>query len=685
MASRKAPARRKIESGGRRTRQAPPRRRKAPEPLGKRLSAAVRGGWRITLTHLLFLLGPFLNLLMVETLNERNPFTNLNYTEWWMNLVLYAIVYLAFWLLLGRRRSSAGAASVFFFLWGLANHYVLQFKGVILFPHDVEGALTAANVAKNYDFTPDNFVWGALGILAAYLLLLWLVALPQEKREYLRPWPVNLLLAAAAAGYCYAFFFSPWLLDAGIKTQQWNTQCNGWVLNFSIALRYGRVEKPQGYSQALANSVAEQHSGHESAITLLRDPYISTPYDPLTQDIGSSVPEPVLQVVNDPNGVQPTNILCIMDESFGDLSIFEHMNTDTDVIPFYHSLKENTIKGWMYSPVTGGGTATVEYDFVTSNSVSFLPLGTVAYQLYVKPNMPSLLSWARGNGFHTTAFHPYKASGWNRVEVYEDFGADDQLYDKDVKEPEYVRGYISDRCDFRVLEDITGAAEGDRQFVFNVTMQNHGGYKQGWKNLPSDVQLAGSLEGCSEYATQYIALMQETDRALEELLHYYEQQAEPTLIVFFGDHQGNLSDWFYEKIYGKKLSERDITQVERQFAVPFFIWANYELPEAQDVMISANYLGALLAQVSNYTPTPYYNYLCQLYSELPVINRTGFITADGTVVESREELSQELQQKLREYQTLCYYNLFHRSRALDESFFLPPAAPAEPPEGSEGS
>ena len=666
--------RRKLNTPARRGRQAPPRRRAKPAPLYRCIGGAIAAWWRPVLTHLLFLLGPFVNLLMVETLNERNPFTNLDFREWWMNLVLYCIVWFFFWLILGRRRRSAAAASVFFFLWGLANHYVLQFKGVILFPHDVEGFVTAANVANNYDFTPDNFVWGALGILLAYLLLLKFVAIPQEKREYLRPWPINLVPAVLAVGYCYAFFVSPWLLDAGIKTQQWNTQCNGWVLNFSIALRYGQVEKPENYSLNAVKSLAEQHADHESSFTLYSDSAVSTPYDPLTQDSEGDLPEEVLTVSNNPEKVQPTNILCIMNESFGDLSIFEHMETDVDVLPFYHGLRENTIKGWLYDPVTGGGTATTEYEFLTGNSVSFLPLGTVAYQLYVKAHMPSLFSWAKGNGFHTTAFHPYKASGWNRVEVYNDFGADDQLFQEDVKDPEYVRGYISDKSDFRVLEDITSAEEGDRQFIFNVTMQNHGGYKQGWKNLPSSVQLSGALKGCSEYATQYIALMQETDRAIEELISYYEKQEEPTLIVFFGDHQGSLSDWFYEKLYGKKMDERDIAEVERQFAVPFFIWANYRIPEAQDVMLSTNYLSALLAQVSNYPTTPYYNYLSQLYRDLPVVNRTGYILPDGSVYKTREELSEDVQAKLKEYQTLCYYNLFHRDSALDDAFFLPERA-----------
>lgn len=648
-------------------------RRKAPTPsLRTRAKTLVKTHWRGALSRVVFLLGPFINLLMVETLNERNPFDNLNFKEWWMNLVLYAIVWTALWLLLGRRRRTAAVASLFFFLAGLANHYVLKFKGLILFPHDVAGFATAANVAENYNFTPDNFVWGALAILIAYLLLLKFAAQPQKKRSMLRPWPLNLLLAAAVAGYCYAFFFSPWLLDAGIKTQQWNTQCNGWVLNFSIALRYGQVEKPEGYSLATVKKLAEEHSEALATMTLLDDPHTGTPYDPLTQDPEGAAVEEALQVVNDPTGVQPTNILCIMDESFGDLSILEHMSTDVDVMPFYHGLRENTIKGWMYAPVTGGGTATTEYEFLTGNSVSFLPMGTVAYQLYVKPQMPSLISWAKGNGFHTTTFHPYKASGWNRVEVYNDFGTDDQLYQEDVKNPEYVRGYISDRCDFRVLEDITGAQEGDKQFIFNVTMQNHGGYKQGWKNLSSSVQLSGALEGCSDYATQYIALMRETDNAIEELLSYYSNVDEPTLILFFGDHQGSLSDWFYKKLYGKELEERTIGEVETQYAVPFFLWANYDIDDAQDVMISTNYLGTLLAQVSNYPTTRYQNYLAELYESIPVMNRVGYITADGTVFKEKTELSQALQDKLRVYQTFCYYNLFHqRDKELDQSFFLP--------------
>ncbi|MCD8334041.1 MAG: LTA synthase family protein [Clostridiales bacterium] len=644
---------------------------KAPSNRGKRLLAQVRRLWRPVLGRVVFCLGPFVDLIIVEILNEKNPFVNLNLKEWNMNLALYLVIWVALWLATGRLRRTARAATGLLFAAGLVNHYVLEFKGRVLFPNDIVGWRTAANVVGSYDLSPDVYIWGAIGVLVLYLLLVALLVPKQEKRRYFHIKWVNVLIGAAAAAYVYAFFFSSWLPSAGIKTQQWKTQSNGWVLNFSIALRYSRVEKPDDYSLEAVEELTDSLSDQDSSMTLLDDPYTGTAYEPDTVDEEGAAVTETLTVTNDESGTQPLNIICIMDESFADLSIFDLLTTDSDAVPFYHSLTENTIKGWMYSAVTGGGTASVEYEFLTGNSIAFLPLGTVAYQLYVKDDMPSLISWANALGFETTTFHPYESSGWNRVDVYNKFGTDNQLYNTDVTDPSYVRGYISDSCDFEVLESITGAEEGDKQFIFNVTMQNHGGYKQSWYNLSRDVLLTGSLSGVSDYAEQYLALMRETDRALEELIEYYSSVDEPTLIVFFGDHQGQLSDWFYEKLYGKDLDDRTIAEVEQQYVVPFFIWANYDIDEAQDVMISTNYLGALLAQVSNYPTTGYMDFLSNLYEELPVVGRVGYITADGTVVEEAEDLPEETQELLAQYEMLSYYNLFQRDEDIDNSFFLP--------------
>src|SRR5699024_4505619 len=96
--------------------------------------------------------------------------------------------------------------------------------------------------------------------------------------------------------------------------------------------------------------------------------------------------------------------------------------------------------------------------------------------------MPSLAALAGSQGYETTAFHPYDRSGWNRVLAYDYLDFDHQLYQEDVEEPYYIRRYISDHSDYEMLYRTTEEQEG-RTFLFNVTMQNHSGYAQGWNNL----------------------------------------------------------------------------------------------------------------------------------------------------------------------------------------------------------
>ena len=91
----------------------------------------------------------------------------------------------------------------------------------------------------------------------------------------------------------------------------------------------------------------------------------------------------------------------------------------------------------------------------------------------------------------------------------------------------------------------------------------------------------------------------------------------------------------------------------RSYAVPFFIWANYDIEERQDVVLSPNYLGVLTAQMAGLPLTGYMAFLSELYETLPVITPVGFLTADGQAL-TRKELNEEQQARLREYEILNY-------------------------------
>jgi phosphoglycerol transferase MdoB-like AlkP superfamily enzyme len=465
-------------------------------------------------------------------------------------------------------------------------------------------------------------------LLVSYLFLVWM-CVPQRKRAKL-PLVGALALWAAIGGYSFAFFCTGMLPALDIYTQQWVTQRNGFLLNFTVALRYSSVDKPKDYS--------------EEAVLALMEEY---PW-----------------VAGDETVTRPTNIIAIMNESFGDFSIFENFEASEDPLPFLHSLEENTIKGWMYSPVTGGGTASVEFEYLTGFSLLFQPPHTVAYQLYMEEGMPSLAALAGAQGYETTAFHPYKSSGWNRVLAYQALSFDHQMYEEDVENGWYIRHYVSDLSDYENLFQVTQQEE--TTFLFNVTMQNHSGYSQGWNNLERTIQLPEALKQADPAAEQYFALARASDQALEELIAYYSASNEPTLVVFFGDHQPPLKNAFYEALYGKPLSERTTEEVMQQYAVPFFIWANYDIEERQDVIISPNYLGVLTAQVAGLPLTGFMNFLAQMYEALPAITPVGIITEDGAYLK-REELDQEGQEWLRKYELLNYCgmeDLFDAARPM---------------------
>lgn len=578
-------------------------------------------------SRLVFLLGPWVCLWMVEILNENDVFQDLAPWQVLMNMIFYYCIFIALRLILGRNRRSAAAAACFCFLFGLVNHYVLRFRGRILFPADITGWRTAANVAGGFDYSADIHITQAAILLTAYLALVFFCT-PQKKRAKI-PVLGGVALWGTMICYCYAFFCTGMLPALDIYTQQWVTQRNGFLLNFSIALRYSSVDKPEGYSKDTVLELMEQYPG--------------IPADP---------------------DKKPVNIVVVMNESFGDLTIFDGLNPSEDPTPFLHSLEENTIKGWMYSSVTGGGTATIEFEYLTGFTSLFQPPHTVAYQLYVEEGMPSLAALAGSQGYATTAFHPYKSSGWNRVLAYQYLDFDRQMYEEDVPNPYLIRSYISDKSDYEMIYRST--EEEDSSFFFNVTMQNHSGYAQGWYNLPRHIQLPNNLKAADRTAEQFLDLMKESDLALEELITYYSQCEEPTLVAFFGDHQPPLTNAFYEELYGKKLSERTTQEVLQQYAVPFFLWANYDIEERQDVVISPNFLGVLTAQTAGLPLTGYMEFLSELYEVMPAITPVGFVTADGQFLK-KSELNQEQQDWLWKYEVLNYcgmVDLFDEARPM---------------------
>ena len=427
------------------------------------------------------------------------------------------------------------------------------------------------------------------------------------------------------------------LKENGIEVNLFNQKKgylkNGYILSFILNVQYTLVSQPDGYSPQAVDKIANNYEVTTGKNKTLK---------------------------------QKPNVVVIMNETFSDLNVVNNIKTNKEVMPFINSLKENTIKGHMLVSVFGGGTSNSEYEFLTGNSVSTLPLNGNAYTQFIKHKVPSLASQLKQEGYDTMAFHPYKAHGWNRDTVYPLLGFD-QFLDETCMNPngEKFRGWYSDSEDYNKIIDIFNKKKaGQPLFLFNVTIQNHGGYLIADKNFKEEIKIKD--EKATDTANRYLSLIHESDRAFEKIVNYFKNQKEPTIVVMFGDHQPKLPDSFYELLYGKSLNSLSLKELQKKYTVPFIIWANYDIDEASDVEnVSANYLSSMMLEQTNLKLSRYNEYLLNLRKTIPALNANGYVDKDGKDHEFSE--NNKYTELINQYQYLQYNSLMdtkHVSNAL---------------------
>lgn len=162
------------------------------------------------------------------------------------------------------------------------------------------------------------------------------------------------------------------------------------------------------------------------------------------------------------------------------------------------------------------------------------------YVLYDLEGVDNLASYFRGLGYGTHAIHPAEAANWRRDRIYEQLGFDDFDDITTMEDADTFRDLVTDRATYeRVLEKID---EGDGpQFVFDVTIQNHGGYDTGLVP-PADAVHLESDEVESPEVDEFLAAIKRSDEDLRWLIEELNARDEPTIVVFFGDHQPGFAD-----------------------------------------------------------------------------------------------------------------------------------------------
>lgn len=518
--------------------------------------------------------------------------------------------------------------------WYIANYFVIQFRSKPIMPADLKATGTAAEVMGGYNFTPTwQMVLGVAVVIfyGVVLVLAWKKDRPAEKptlRKQLLRRGVSIATAVL-------------LMVIGINTNTYKSLSSfawdavlmksfheeGMVLTFLKSAYNTRIKMPEGYSREIVDSYLEEYKAKAR--------------------------------IKDEDAIRPTNIIMIMNEAFSDLRTVG-MNPTIDVMPYIDSLEDNTIDGSLYVGVIGGGTCNTEFEALTGNSLAFLSPGAYPYTENVTEPLFSLAKYFKSLGYSADAFHPNNAKNWNRNMAYPNMGFDAfhsiddfEAFGEVVK----LHDLPADINDYLYIEAVDEENKDHPRFLFDVTMQNHAGYER-WLDVEKADTVAENGDDLYVDTQIYLSLIKASDDEISQLVETYRDSDEPTMIIFFGDHQPSLPNIAYDEVYTDLRSQLDI------YKSKFFIWTNYDSLEMHNMGISANYLPWLILDQGNFQLPPYMQMLQELYEHYPIITSQGVMDIEGNIYTGVAEVMDD--PLIQKYQYIQYANLFDE---IDPAWF----------------
>lgn len=519
-------------------------------------------------------------------------------------LVLWLVLFCLLWGLLGRPGLAGGVCVTISGLLALLNLALLQFRGTALQWQDIGSWRAALNVAGGYRLAMSP------KIVVLAVLWLWTLAALHWAGGLCAGAPRSagfraaLGLGAAAAGVL--LWISPLIPASGVTSSYISTQ-NAFVANLFLQSRDLPLKKPKNYEAQL------QQLGQYSS------------------DAGTKVAE-------------TPDIVVIMNESFADLRCYG-AQIAPEIYRDWDEILARSAHGTAYSSVFGGNTPNAEYEFLTGDSLLFYTGTPIPYETAIRQDVPALPGLLAQLGSGTVAMHPNEGIVWSREQVYPKLGFGRLVFLADYENTEMLRRYVSDQANYsqvlRVLEEADGP-----QFLFNVTIQNHGSYEE--EDFADLNALLDSRTSCSQ-TRQYLTLVKESGAALKEFLQQLEQRPRKTYVVFFGDHQ----PWVDEAFYSQYESGQD-AQEHLRYQVPYFIWCNQSQEEQQLPLCGLNALQLYLAEQAGLPLTGYQKLLAQVAQRYPVVCAQGVMAADGSWLDEKQIAEDDL---LSLYRTAVYAHM----------------------------
>ncbi|MCH5266986.1 MAG: LTA synthase family protein [Lachnospiraceae bacterium] len=548
--------------------------------------------------------------------------TGTGFSVWVATALLIMIIAMVVYAICGRISFALIFTDVLYFMFVFADYMVMKYRGIPIGPTDLFLLGTVNTVIGHYEISlAPKQAELLFGMLIPIILLIrmdmsaWFIALSHRIRNKKKL--VVSFVVGALGVFGVALFASPKVLgyfhvDMSLRWRpSLGYHANGPLMNFMADIKDSYRKKPSGYTAEKAEAILEQYSGEAEK-----------------------------------GDEKNPNIIMIMNESLTDFSELGGEITP-DPLGFIHGLQENTIRGNCYVSNVSGGTANSEFMALTGHTVAFMPQGSVVYSVFPRDNITGMASELKKRGYSCTAIHPCPAENYNRHIIYPSMGFDNFLSWSSFGGAETVRGWVSDKATYDKIIALYEEKGEEPLFVFDVTIQGHGGYAN---HTEWDTKVVAA-EGNDEL-TEYLSSTYVSDKAFQELVKYFAKVEEPTVILMFGDHWPSVGTGYYEKIFGKSTEEMNLEETQIEYMTPYVLWTNYDIEE-KEMDVAPNQFSGLVKRAAGISLSRYELFIEEFSKEIPIINANGY--QDKTGVWHTFDEDNEYSNLILQYQYLEYY------------------------------
>lgn len=537
---------------------------------------------------ILFLLSPIIGIFLIE-LNVRDSVDSIiNWIITYQKIYLFTVIIFLgvqalLLALLNNIYFSILLTHLIFFLMAIINKYKLELMDSPFLPWDI--VFTNQIISLLPALYKSVNIVAIVGVILIFLIIFNLIIKKMEfnaLRIKIRViiGSISVLFLVMLSNY-YGNFFKPVLDEMGIvrnqTDQKVNQETNGLILGFVLNIPSALVSKPSNYSQDFV----------EKDIDLIQS---------MSYEISNLKP----------------NIIVIMSEAFWEL---ENLGVFYNGKTLNPTVSQNKI-GYLISSNYGGGTSNIEFEVLTGLSMNNLPFGSIAYQQYIRKDLPSLPRTLIDKGYNTIALHTYNKEFWNRNEVYEFLGFEKFIGLEDLENPQYNGLFVDDIIiNELILDEIKNNSKPS--FIYAITMQNHGGYQDNRYN-ENTLKITNNFTAESnQIINTYGTGINYSDKLLSKLIDNLNKIGKPTLIVFFGDHLPALGNVYTESEYVSDMSFKTLEEEIKLKQTPLVVWNNYDKSINKIENISAAFLSSKIFEWSEIERPLFYDFLDDFHSKMP--------------------------------------------------------------------